>query len=226
MQIRSVLSTGMQKLMEEYWFLNFQARSSLKIFEPGQTILFQGARAEYIGLVLSGEVEAVNYSENGQEIWMGDFASGEFFAQLALLENSISSLEFSAKTKAEVMLIRPQIILKELSQDESFLAHFTKDFATRLARATTGFLDTHTKTTKGRICAELLRLSVEIGIDPGKYIIRPNPVYTKLARRLNSTRETVSRTVSDLQTMGVISRSPGALVVEDIDKLKSAFAVE
>lgn len=211
---------------EEPWILHVRARSSAKSFEPGQTIFFQGEQTEYIGLVVSGQVEALTYSESGQEIWVAGFVHGEFFAQHALLDNSTSELEFIAKTKAQILLIHPKVILTELNRDESFHARFTRDFAARLNQVTTGFVNAYTKTTKGRICAELLRLSEQIGIDPGKCIIRPNPVYTKLARRLNSTRETVSRTVSDLQKMGVISRRPGALVVEDVDGLRSAFASE
>lgn len=70
-----------------------------------------------------------------------------------------------------------------------------------------------TLSSPGRVCAELLRLSHPVGIEPDKLIIRPTPVFVELAKQIDSTRETVSRTVSQLQKSGVLSREPGALLI-------------
>ena len=51
-------------------------------------------------------------------------------------------------------------------------------------------------------------------------IIRPNPIFIELAERVNSTRETVSRTVSELQKKGILAREPGAIIINDPDRLR------
>ena len=65
-------------------------------------------------------------------------------------------------------------------------------------------------------------MSNPIGVDPDRHIVRPNPVFVDLALRINSTRETVSRTVSELQKKGIVSREPGALVIQSPEKLKAS----
>jgi len=85
------------------------------------------------------------------------------------------------------------------------------------------YVEALTMSAKGRVCAELMRLSDPIGISPTKRIVRPNPVFVDLALRINSTRETVSRTVSALQKDGVVSREAGAMLIERPAALKAAM---
>jgi CRP-like cAMP-binding protein len=60
----------------------------------------------------------------------------------------------------------------------------------------------------GRICAELARQGRAGG---GR--IAPVPVLSDLARQLQTTRETVSRTLSDLKRRGIVRQDGDALVV-------------
>ena len=66
-------------------------------------------------------------------------------------------------------------------------------------------------------------MALPIGIDPDRQVIRPNPIFIDMARKLNSSRETVSRTISELQKRGIIARQPGALVIEDPIRLQDAI---
>ena len=62
---------------------------------------------------------------------------------------------------------------------------------------------------QGRVHAELLRLA---RLADGR-VIRPAPVLAKLAVRVQSTRETVSRTINALERRGIIRRERDALVI-------------
>jgi CRP-like cAMP-binding protein len=84
-------------------------------------------------------------------------------------------------------------------------------------------IEAYTLSAKGRICAELSRLSRVIGKAPDTRIIRPNPVFVDLAQRVNSTRETVSRTVSDLQKKGILAREPGAIIIKNPTRLRDGI---
>ena len=99
----------------------------------------------------------------------------------------------------------------------------TRDISIRLNSALIDLVNVHSLSVKGRICVELLQMGRPMGIDPDRYIIRPSPVFVELARRLNSTRETVSRTVSELQSKGILTREPGALIIENQDRLRDAI---
>lgn len=192
-------------------------------FPKGTAIHFQGERPTSIGWVAEGEAEAVYFSENGDEIWIGCYVEGDFVGHLALLNDTPNQYELIAKSELTLWVITPEALTRLLSQNADLRTALTEDFAKRLSSMSHSLIDAYALSAKGRICSELIRLSHEIGIDPGKFIIRPNPVCVELARRVNSTRETVSRTISELQKRGILTRQPGALIVENQDKLRRAF---
>jgi DNA-binding MarR family transcriptional regulator len=70
----------------------------------------------------------------------------------------------------------------------------------------------------GRIYAEILRMSVP-SPDSQRRLIQPVPSLTALAVRVNTTRETVSRTVSDLEKRGLLQRVNDSFELVDPDQL-------
>ena len=88
--------------------------------------------------------------------------------------------------------------------------------ARRLAALRQRMLDNTLLSATGRICAELKRLAE--ASDDG--VIRPLPVFAELAQRVQSTRETVSRTVSRLERRGVVQRTDGGLAVVAMHRLE------
>lgn len=64
-----------------------------------------------------------------------------------------------------------------------------------------------------RVRAELIRLILPTDRLDGHRVIRPTPVFSEVAERIGSTRETVSRTISALERQKTILRKPGAILV-------------
>ena len=79
----------------------------------------------------------------------------------------------------------------------------------RLARASRRLAEGATLSATGRIYAELLR-QARAG---GGMAIEPVPVLSVVALTVQSTRETVSRTLNDLVKRGIVRREPHRLVV-------------
>jgi len=105
--------------------------------------------------------------------------------------------------------------MKQLLAKENGLSlTLHNDLVIKLDHMTSRLIEAFSLSAKGRVCAELSRLSRVIGILPERLIIRPSPVFVELAERVNSTRETVSRTVSELQKKGILKREAGALIME------------
>jgi CRP-like cAMP-binding protein len=79
----------------------------------------------------------------------------------------------------------------------------------RLRAATGKMVGRVTLSAAGRVHAALLELAK--GTDG--HVIRNPPTISALAEQVQSTRETVSRTVNALERRGLIRREPGALVI-------------
>ncbi len=213
----------MTELNQLDWYKYFERHSKRKTYAAGDIIQFQEQAVQNIGVILSGRAYAVAYSIEGESTWLGEYMPGQFVGLISLLTDKPLNFELHADSELSVQLM-PAARMQTCLLDNAELANAAAcDLALRLSHTLSGLIDTHTLSVKGRICAELLRLSAPIGVEPDKYIIRPGPIFVDLARRINSTRETVSRTVNELKRMGVVSRQPGALIIQDPGALASAF---
>ena len=204
----------------ENWLDVLTSHGQKKTFSKGMSVFFQDDKIEAIGLVISGQLDAWVHSEAGIRTWVDSFKATEFVGHVSLLTQSPIQYDVVATTDV-VLLFVPIIKIENLLQDNLKLPHeFSQDLAMRLEVMTNRLIEAVALSAKGRVCAELMRLSEPIGITPDKLIIRPLPVFVDLAVRINSTRETVSRTVNKLQKKGVLSREPGSIVIHEPDTLR------
>lgn len=205
------------------WQAFLEDIATSKLYRVGDPIAFQGEPAEHIGYMTSGTAKAIAYSEDGVDTWLGEFQSGEFFGHTSFLTQKPVNFEITAQTDMTALIIPASALPALLDTHRELNRAFAEDLAKRLDMMMNRLVEALTLSAKGRVCAELMRLSRPIGIEPDKSIIRPNPVFIELALRVNSTRETVSRTVSELQKKGILTREPGALLVQNRGALKAAI---
>jgi CRP-like cAMP-binding protein len=213
----------MEYFQNTSWFEEICNQSKERVYKRGEIFGLQGEPLQVVGLVLSGKATAISFSKNGDETWVGEYEEGQFIGLMSLLTNNVSNFEIKAKSKL-ILRVLSKDKMHELMRENAALCEVVAiDLATRLNSSVSDLVDVHTLSVKGRICAELIRLALPIGIDPDRQIIRPSPIFVELARRLNSSRETVSRTVSELQSKGVVAREPGALIINDLDTLQQVI---
>ena len=214
----------MTMVENEAWYSDFKRRAVNKTLKPGEVYVLQGAEQSHIGMIVSGTVTAIAYSYEGDETWLGEYNPGDFVGLLPFLTQNVSTFEIRAEEPVTLYDVSTRTMKTLMRESTPLCTKISSDLAKRLNQSVTQIIDLQTLSVKGRICAELLRLSLPIGVNPDHHIIRPSPVFTELARRLNSTRETVSRTISDLQRKGLLARKPGALIIENPQKLKTVVA--
>jgi len=205
------------------WYDAISDRTSTRDYEAGHVLALQGEQAGKIGYVLSGRAKAVAFSTKGEATWVGYFRTGDFFGHTALLSESPPPFEIIAETDVKIIFVSTSTMRSLLDERQGLGLEIAQDLALRLDHMTNRLIEAYTLSAKGRICAELSRLSRVIGIAPDTRIIRPSPVFVELAERVNSTRETVSRTVSDLQKKGILAREPGAIIIKNPERLNEGI---
>ena len=82
-------------------------------------------------------------------------------------------------------------------------------------------MDLSTLSAINRVHAELLRLAVIDDDDDNMAIITPILTHSDIAARASTTRETVSRVLSNLARIRVLEREQKALKVLDVDRLSN-----
>lgn len=205
------------------WYPLLEKAGNRKVYHAGDAILLQDEISSHIGLIISGRAKALSYSASGDETWLGFFEPGDFLGHMSYFSGLPINYEISAETELSTLLMPISAVKRLIEEADEFGHSLSEDLAQRLDQMMRRLVEAYTLSAKGRVCAELARLSSPMGVDAGRDVIRPSPVFVDIALRINSTRETVSRTVSELQKKGILSRSPGALIVDQPERLRDGI---
>ncbi len=185
--------------------------STTKKFQAGQTILKNEDGGTDLFYVQQGKAKAVLYSQEGLEIWIDEFAPYTIFGEMAILSNSPRTADIVADTNCQVCIINGSKFLDLMNEHAGLSVSIAKLLAERVRETTRKMFEMGAFSAKGRIINELLRLGEQQS--DGTVLIKPVPILTKIAKRINTTRETVSRTVSELELHGYLKRSRGMLTI-------------
>lgn len=193
---------------------DIRAASRIRQIEARSMIITQDSSDNDVFCLLNGEAKAVLYSDDGHEIWLDDFQPGDFFGEMAVLTGEQRSSSVVAKTKATVAVFRAEDFLKLMRRHGAFSIAVARWLAERVRHTTQRMFELSALSVTGRVYAELLRGAQPVEAEENvKRVIRPAPSMTELAHQVNSTRESVSRTINDLERKGLIARRDDTIVI-------------
>lgn len=194
------------------------SRAEIRRFPAGASIIAQDDQGDQVFLVLKGTARVVLLSEGGQEIWLDTLQAGTIIGELAALTDRRRTSEIIAETECELASYSAAVFLDLLQQYGDLGLALARILAQRVHHTTQRMFELSALSAPGRIYAEILRMSESARAGQTR-IIRPIPSLTAIALRVNTTRETVSRTVSNLERRGMLMRRPDAFEVVDPDHL-------
>lgn len=193
---------------------DIRAASRTVQIESRSLIITQDNSDNDVFYLLEGKAKAVLYSEEGHEIWLDDFQPGDFFGEIAVLTGEQRSSSVVAKTKATVAVFRAEDFLGLMQRHSTFSIAVARWLAERVRHTTQRMFELSALSVTGRVYAELLRGARSAALIDGiERTIRPAPSITELAHQVNSTRESVSRTINDLERRGLIARRDDAIII-------------
>ena len=201
-----------------------EARLIVHNCAQGELVISHLDQDRDVFFVLEGRVRATLYSSGGREVDYRDIGPGDVVGELAAIDGAPRSATVEALEPArlgrlseaafhELVESHPQltwVLLKHLSAQIRVLTERVFEFSTLLVR--------------DRLIHELLRLAEAAGGPEGGAEIRPAPTHFELAHRISTHREVVSREMSVLAKAGLVEKRGGALIVSDLDQLRSLIA--
>lgn len=172
-------------------------------------VLYPRPGREETSLLLSGIAQEAAYGREGSVLVLHQFGPGEFYGSLVGLGDGVGEAQVEALSDGAALHYGEDVLLRLMESYAGVGVAITRQLARRLAALRQRMVEATLLSATGRVCAELLRLArlAEDGV------IRPLPVMAELAQRVQSTRETVSRTVSQLERRGIVRREDGGLAV-------------
>ena len=139
------------------------------------------------------------------------------FGEMAVLSAQSRTADIVASSRVELAAFSSACFLDLMENHGSIGLAVSKMLADRVHKTTQRMYELTAVSAKGRVHAELLRLAKKQG---SQLIVENTPAYTVLAKRINSTRETVSRTVNELVRKGAVEKQDNNLIILDKSALR------
>lgn len=194
-------------------------------FHAHEVIIDRLSDARDVYFVVRGKVRVVNYSYSGREISYADISAGGFFGEMAAIDDAPRSANVVALADTLLAALAPELFIRLLADEPKFALTVMKGLTRIIRGSTDRIMELSTLGAANRIHAELLRLGRPHVRDDNTAVIRPAPLHADIAGRAGTTRESVTRALSELARQGIIRRERDALVVLDIERLKELVEI-
>lgn len=191
-----------------------------KRYPKDGVVFFENEAGDSLFMIALGRIKVTILGDDGREIILSVLSPGEFFGEMALLDNEPRSATAIAAEDSELLCLSRAEFEAVLGHNPSIMSGLIKVLTARLRHAnhqisTLALLDVY-----GRVA----RVIVELGRDEGKRlkdgrIAFQRPTHQEIANRIGTTRETVTRMLKDLQRQSLIKVSGKEIVLEaDFEK--------
>lgn len=182
-----------------------------KTYPKNSVILFEDDAGDALYVVMSGQVKVVLIGEDGREVILSILKEGDFFGEMALIDDQPRSAHVIAMEDANLLVLHRDDFHLCLQETPRIALGLLQALSRRLRRADDKIGGLVLLDVNGRVARLLLELADE---HDGTQIPRKVTHHT-IAQMIGSSRETVSRTIRDLGDRGIIEVSRKTIVIKD-----------
>ncbi len=196
--------------------------SELQTAERGDVIVREddvATRGFY--LILSGSAKVILTAPDGREAVLALLEEGDFFGEMSLLDGDPRSATVRSTTETRLMLLRRQSFLDLLQKHPEIAIGLLTILSSRLRHANRKISALALSPVHARVTGAILQIAEFQGFRvKGHIVIHDRPTQQEIAEMANTTRETVSRVLGQMQKDGLISMDGRELTIIDEEKLR------
>jgi CRP-like cAMP-binding protein len=174
--------------------------------------------------VVSGTLRVKIQSVSGREVLLREINAGEFFGEIAAIDNQPRSSGILAITDVTFARMPASVFRAAVHEHADVCDQLLEQLAGYVRTISNRVTEYTTLDARHRIYAELLRLSRPEAAMPKRAVVSPPPVHSDLAARVSIRRESVTRELKALERAGLIEKRRGALVLTDTEQLRKMIA--
>lgn len=182
-----------------------------RAYPKGSVILFEDDPGDALYIVASGQVKVVLIGEDGREVILSILSAGDFFGEMALIDDEPRSAHVIATEDADLLVLRREDFQTQLKAHPAVALKLLRVLVGRLRRADRKIGGLVLLDVGGRVARLLLDLADE---GDGLHIVR-RPTHHTIAQIIGSSRETVSRMMRELTNRGLIEVSRREITLKD-----------
>ena len=185
--------------------------AGIRKFPKNTVIIHDGDESDSLYIIVSGKVKVFLTDEQGKEVILNFQEVGEYFGEVALLDQTRRSASVVTLVPSQFIVITRQDFMRCLSMHPEIALRVMKDLTNRLRDLTDEVRSLALMDVYGRIARTLLKLAEE---HDGQLVV--NQTSRKdLANMVGSSREMVSRILRELERGGYIKIHGKRIIICD-----------
>lgn len=186
-----------------------------------ELIFFQGDPGQHFFIILEGKVKIFLQDARGREIILIVLGREDFFGEMSLLDGKTRSASAQAQQETRVYSIAHRDFYRFLEKMPAVALKMLRLLSERLRRADEIIENLALLSVKGRLARLLADWATKDGrsIDDRIVFRLPMPK-TQIAQMLGTSRESVSRMMSELKDEGLVEMEGHTLRVNGIERLR------
>ena len=186
------------------------ASSSSESYSKNTVVIQENEPADALYVIESGRVKVYWSDKNGKEFIMNSMGAGDYFGELALLDDSARSASVRTVEPCKFRIVKKEDFSKVLSDNPGITQQLLGNLAARVRKLTTDVKNLALQDVYGRVANVLMDLSHERG--DGTLFVPEKLTQQDIADRVGASREMVARILKDL-TIGEYIRFEGRHIV-------------
>ena len=189
--------------------------------ERDEVILDRDSTDDDVYFVTMGSLIVVNFSLSGRDIALARIAAGSYFGELAAIDGEPRSASVVALETCVIGAMGPKDFTKLVTGYPVLSMRLMRRLARIVRIGDDRIMDLSTLGAYQRVYLELLRLAHGDADNPDILVIDPMPGQKDIASRTSTTRETVTRAISQLVADNIVERTKKRLCILDQERFKS-----
>jgi CRP/FNR family cyclic AMP-dependent transcriptional regulator len=184
--------------------------SSSRSFPKNTVVIHENDPADSLFIIESGKVKVYCSDKNGKEFIMNTQSEGDYFGELALLDDSSRSASVRTVEKSSFCIVFKDDFNRVLEEHPNIARKLIRNLAQRVRKLTADVKSLALQDVYGRVANVLMDLAEERG--DGTLFIPEKLTQQDIADRVGASREMVARILKDL-TIGDYIRFEGRHII-------------
>ena len=190
-----------------------KAELRFRQYAKRQVVLQKGGSGDGLLFLLSGQLQVIDVTEDGRAIGLRMLAPGDFFGEIALINNSTRSASVVATSEVLVAFLPTATAMQLFSHSPSVANQMLRHLARKIQTDSEFRALLSINNTAQRIYA-YLKLLQQKEAPPGVPAKVENlPTHQDIANMINTSRETVTRALLILVQQGIVQKDGHQLII-------------
>jgi CRP/FNR family cyclic AMP-dependent transcriptional regulator len=186
----------------------------IRQYRKRDIVLQKGGHGDGLMFLLSGQLQVIDVTEDGRAIGLRMLAPGDFFGEIALINNSTRSASVVAMSDVLVAFLPAASAMHLFSHSPSVANQMLQHLAQKIQRDSEFRSLLSINNTAKRIYTYLVLMQKNKPSEPGAPAVLENlPTHQDIANMINTSRETVTRALTALAQQGIVQKDSHRLII-------------